>query len=280
MNKSERGAMTVSTTTGADEWPVVEAGRPRTDLVQSLERGLAVLRCFTRDEPALTLSEVAVRTGLTRAAARRFLLTLEHLGYVTLDGRRFSLRPRVLELGYTYLSSFGLPEIAEPHLEALVERTHESSSVSVLDGDDIVYVSRIPTKRIMTVSLAVGSRLPAYATSMGRVLLGALPPSELGAYLDRVELRPLTPRTIVDRDRLEETIATVRSQGWCLVDQELEEGVRSVSAPLTTRSGKVVAAINVSAHASRITLDQIRQRLVPEVRDAAAAISADLQRRL
>ncbi len=280
MNKSERGAPTVSTTTEADDWPAVVAGRPRTDLVQSLERGLAVLRCFTRDEPALTLSEVAARTGLTRAAARRFLLTLEHLGYVTLDGRRFSLRPRVLELGYTYLSSFGLPEIAEPHLEALVERTHESSSVSVLDGDDIVYVLRIPTKRIMTVSLAVGSRLPAYATSMGRVLLGALPQPELCAYLDRVELRALTPRTIVDRQRLEDVIASARAQGWCLVDQELEEGVRSVSAPLTTRSGKVVAAINVSAHASRITLDQIRQRLAPEVRDAAAAISADLQRRL
>lgn len=280
MNKSERGVQTVSTTVDDPSWAVVEAGRPRTDLVQSLERGLAVLRCFTREDPALTLSEVAARTGLTRAAARRFLLTLEHLGYVTLDGRRFSLRPRVLELGYTYLSSFGLPEIAEPHLESLVERTHESSSVSVLDGDDIVYVLRIPTKRIMTVSLAVGSRLPAYATSMGRVLLGSLSAADLDAYLERVERRPLTARTLVERDRLVEAIGLARTQGWCLVDQELEEGVRSVSAPLTTRGGKVVAAINVSAHASRITLDQMRQRLVPEVRDAAAAISADLQRRL
>jgi len=250
------------------------------DFVQSLERGLLVLRCFSREDAALTLSEVAVLTGLTRAAARRFLLTLEQLGYVSADGRRFSLRPKVLELGYTYLSSLGLPAIAEPHLEALVDRIHESSSVSVLDGDDVVYVVRIPTKRIMTISLAVGSRLPAYATSMGRVLLGGLTPRELDCYFDRVELRSLTSRTITDPERLRALVQTAAAQGWCLVDQELEEGVRSVSAPLKGRAGRVLAAMNVSAHASRITVERLRQEIAPQVRDTARDISAELQRRL
>ncbi len=250
------------------------------DFVQSLERGLLVLRCFSREDAALTLSEVAVLTGLTRAAARRFLLTLEQLGYVSADGRRFSLRPKVLELGYTYLSSLGLPAVAEPHLEALVDRIRESSSVSVLDGDDVVYVLRIPTKRIMTIALAVGSRLPAYATSMGRVLLGGLTPRELDSYLEHVELRALTPRTVTDPDRLRELVKVAGLQGWSLVDQELEEGVRSVSAPLKGRGGRVLAAMNVSAHASRITVERLRQEIAPQVRDTARDISAELQRRL
>jgi len=250
------------------------------DFVQSLERGLMVLRCFSREDAALTLSEVAVLTGLTRAAARRFLLTLEQLGYVSVDGRRFSLRPKVLELGYTYLSSLGLPAIAEPYLEALVDRIHESSSVAVLDGNDVVYVSRIPTKRIMTISLAVGSRLPAYATSMGRVLLGGLTDRQLDDYLAGVELRPLTARTVTDAERLRTLVQAAAAQGWSMVDQELEEGVRSVSAPLKGRSGRVLAAMNVSAHASRVTIDRLRQEIAPQVRDTARAISAELQRRM
>src|SRR5512139_1746855 len=149
------------------------------DFVQSLERGLAVIRAFDRDHPELTLSEVATATGVTRAAARRFLLTLAELGYVRSDGRLFALTPRVLELGYAYLSSMSLPEVAEPHLEALVATVNESSSVSVLDGTDVVYVARVPTSRIMTVSISVGTRFPAYATSMGRVLLAGLDDAEL-----------------------------------------------------------------------------------------------------
>ena len=164
--------------------------------MQSLERGLAVIRAFDEHNAELTLSDVARATGLTRAAARRFLLTLADLGYVRTDGRWFSLSPRILELGYAYLSSQSLTEVAEPHLERLVAEVHESSSVSVLDGEDIVYVARVPTARIMAVSINVGTRFPAYATSMGRVLLSRLPDEELEAYLERVELRPLSPRTL------------------------------------------------------------------------------------
>src|SRR5688500_8804191 len=149
------------------------------DFVQSLERGLAVIRAFDASHSELTLSEVAASTGVTRAAARRFLLTLAVLGYVRSDGRLFSLTPRVLELGYAYLSSFSLPDVAEPHLEALVAEVNESSSVSVLDGDDVVYIARVPTSRIMTVAISVGTRFPAYATSMGRVLLAGLSDADL-----------------------------------------------------------------------------------------------------
>src|SRR4051794_33761327 len=156
------------------------------DFVQSLERGLAVIRAFDADRPELTLSDVARATGLPRAAARRFLLTLAELGYVRGDGGRFSLRPRVLELGYAYLSGLGLPEVAQPHMEALVARVNESCSMSGLDDTDVVYVVRVPTRRIMAITLAVGTRLPAYATSMGRVLLAALPAAELDGRLARM----------------------------------------------------------------------------------------------
>src|SRR3954462_10671889 len=164
--------------------------------VQSLERGLAVIRAFDADHPELTLSDVARATGLTRAAARRFLLTLTDLGYVRTDGRLFALTARVLELGYAYLSALSLPEVAEPHLEALVAEVRESSSLSVLNGDDIVYVARVPTSRIMRVAINVGTRFPAYATSMGRVQLAGLSDGELDDYLEAVELKRLSPRTV------------------------------------------------------------------------------------
>ena len=157
--------------------------------MQSLERGLSVIRAFDADHRELGLSEVARATGLTRAAARRFLLTLVELGYMHFDGSRFSLRPRVLELGFAYLSSLSLPEVAEPHMEALVAQINESSSISVLDDTDVVYVARVPTRRIMSITLAVGSRLPAYATSMGRVLLAGLDDAELEERLGRIEHR-------------------------------------------------------------------------------------------
>ena len=242
--------------------------------VQSLERGLAVIRAFDEHNVELTLSDVARSTGLTRAAARRFLLTLADLGYVRTDGRWFSLSPRVLELGYAYLSSLSLPEVAEPHMERLVAEVHESSSVSVLDGEDIVYVARVPTSRIMTVSINVGTRFPAYATSMGRVLLAEHP--DLDGYLERVELRSLSPRTVTSPDALRAELAKVRRQGWALVDQELEEGLRSVAAPIRDRSGTVVAAMNLSAHASRMTIDAARRTLVPPLLATAARIEADL----
>ena len=245
--------------------------------VQSLERGLAVIRAFGPEDPELTLSDVARRTGLTRAAARRFLLTLADLGYVRSDGRLFALTPRVLELGFAYLSSLTLPEVAEPHLERLAAEVRESSSVSVLDGDDIVYVGRVPTSRIMRVSINVGTRFPAHATSMGRVLLAALTDDELDAYLERADLRALTPRTIADAGTLRRELARIRRQGWALVDQELEEGLRSVAAPIRDREGRVVAAVNVSAHASRVSNEAIRSGLLPPLLDTAARIEADLR---
>jgi IclR family pca regulon transcriptional regulator len=245
--------------------------------VQSFERGLAVIRAFGPDDPELTLSDVARRTGLTRAAARRFLLTLTDLGYVRSDGKQFALTPRILELGYAYLSSLSLPEIAEPHLERLAAEVRESSSVSVLDGDEIVYVGRVPTSRIMRVSINVGTRFPAYATSMGRILLAALPDDELRAYLARAEIRPLTARAIGNPEDLREELVRIREQGWALVDQELEEGLRSIAAPVHDGGGRVVAAVNVSAHASRASRETVTTELLPPLLDTAKRIEADLR---
>ena len=260
-----------------DTVPELEPGRAA-HFVQSLERGLAVIRAFGAETPELTLSEVARETGLTRAATRRFLHTLADLGYVQADGRRFRLTPRVLELGYAFLSSLTLPEVAEPHLERLVAEIHESSSVSVLDGDEIVYVARVPTARIMRVSINLGTRFPAYATSMGRVMLAGLPEADLDAYLARVELRRLSPRTVTDEDALRAELARVREQGWALVDQELEEGLRSIAAPIRDRGGRVVAAVNVSAHASRTSKEALRRSLLPPLLRTAEQIEAELRR--
>ncbi|RCV56292.1 IclR family transcriptional regulator [Marinitenerispora sediminis] len=255
-----------------------DSAAPRGDhFVQSLERGLSVIRAFSPATRAMTLSEVARATGLTRAAARRFLLTLADLGYVRTDGRLFSLTPRVLELGFAYLASAGLPEVAQPHLERLVAEVRESSSVSVLDGDDVVYVARVATSRIMAVSINVGTRFPAHATSMGRVLLAGRDPAELAAYLERLEARPLTPHTITSPARLRAEIDRVRAQGWAIVDQELEEGLRSVAAPIRDREGRVVAAANVSAHASRTSVEDIRRDLLPPLLATTARIEADLE---
>jgi len=249
------------------------------DFVQSLARGLSVITAFSRERPTMTLTEVAQVTGLTRAAARRFLLTLQRLGYVYMNDREFSLSPRTLELGYAYLSTTPFWELATPYMEALVDQFHESCSISVLDGDDVVYVARVATKRIMTIALTVGSRLPAYATSMGRVLLAGMSEHELDDYLKRVTLKPLTPRAITSPDTLRAVITETREQGWVLVDQELEQGVRSVAAPLRDTSGRVVGAINVSAHAARTTLDQLRREFVPALLETAQAISRALGHR-
>jgi IclR family transcriptional regulator, pca regulon regulatory protein len=247
------------------------------DFVQSLERGLAVIRAFDSDHRELALSEVARSTGLTRAAARRFLLTLVKLGYVNFSQGRFSLRPRVLELGYAYLSSLSLPEVALPHMESLVAEVNESSSISVLDELDVVYVARVPTRRIMSITLAVGTRLPAFVTSMGRVLLAGLPDDELEERLERIEVVPLTSRTVKDKDALRATIATVRRQGYAATDQELEEGLRSLAVPLRNSSGTVTAALNVSVHASRASIAALRRDFLPLALATAAAIEEDLR---
>lgn len=254
----------------------VAARSDRRQFVQSLDRGLAVIRALSAPGARRSLSDVARDTGLTRASARRFLLTLEQLGYVRRDDRQFWLTPRVLELGYAFLSSLTLPQIVQPHLRELVERVHESSSVAVLDGADIVYVAREPTQRIMTVSISVGTRFPAYATSMGRVLLAGLSEVELAAYLDTLALRALTPATVTDKQRLRRELERARRQRWALVDQELEDGLRSVAAPLRDSGGRVVAAINLSTHASRRSPAAIRQDLLPPLIETATAIERDL----
>ena len=255
-----------------------EGGQPRdSDFVQSLDRGLAVIRAFGPDRERLSLSEVARATGLTRAAARRFLLTLVKLGYVRSDGREFSLRPRVLELGYAYLSGLAMPEIAAPHLEELVAKLRESSSISVLDGHHIVYVARVPTKRIMTVAISVGTRFPAFATSMGRVLLAAMNQEEFERYLAEADFKALTDRTVTDPARLREIMHEVAKQGYAIVDQELEEGLRAVAAPIRGASDTVTAAINVSAHASRVSLAAMRTDLLPALLETAGQIGRDLK---
>jgi IclR family pca regulon transcriptional regulator len=236
-----------------------------------------VIRAFGPDREQLSLSEVARATGLTRAATRRFLLTLVKLGYVRNDGREFSLRPRVLELGYAYLSGLGMPEVAAPHLEELVAQVRESSSISVLDGHHIVYVARVPTKRIMTVSISVGTRFPAYATSMGRVLLAGMSDDDLDSYLAEADLAPITDRTVTDPARLREIVGDVRRHGYALVDQELEEGLRAIAVPIHGAGGAVTAAINVSAHASRVSMAAMRADLLPQLQETARRIEADLR---
>src|SRR4029453_11692198 len=256
---------------------VAESIQRPAGFVHSLERGLAVIRCFSAERPRLTLSEVARQIGLSRAAVRRSLITLQTLGYVGSGERQVYLTPRVLSLGSASLSSLSVADVAQSHLTDLANEVHESCSASVLDGLDIVYVARAATKRIMTISLSVGTRLPAYATSMGRVLLAALRDDRLDAYLGTATLAPLTDRTIVDRDRLRAEGERTRALGWCLVDQELEDGFRSIAVPVHHSSGQVVAAVNTSAHATRVPLATLQRSFLPKLRDCAAAIDAELR---
>jgi IclR family transcriptional regulator, pca regulon regulatory protein len=256
---------------------MVARGRRSSDFVQSLERGLAVIRAFGPEQPRLTLSEVARQAGITRAAARRFLLTLVELGYVRSDGREFSLRPRVLELGYAYLSGMSLPDVAYPHIQELVDKVRESSSVAVLDGDEIVDIARVPAKRIMTVSLPVGTRFRAHASSKGRVLLANLSAPDLDRYFGGVHLDRLTSNTITDPQRLRTILVEVRDQGFAIVDQEVEEGIRSVAVPIHDASGATIAAMNISAYASRVSVEAVRDDFLPNLIATAGQIEADLK---
>lgn len=247
--------------------------------VQSLERGLAVIRAFDAEHARMTLSEVARATGLTRATARRFLHTLVGLGYMGTDGRVFWLRPRILELGYAYLSSMTLPDLATPHLKALSDEVHESSSVSVLDGTDVVYVARIPARRIMAVGITVGTRFPAYATSMGRAMLAALPVTAADAVIGETRFAALTSKTAADADALRRKLAETRRLGYALVDQELEVGLRSIAAAILGAQGEVVAAVNLSVPATAVTIEEMRRRLLPALLTARDAIQRDLHAR-
>ncbi|HEV8419936.1 MAG TPA: IclR family transcriptional regulator C-terminal domain-containing protein [Actinomycetota bacterium] len=257
---------------------VSSQARP-TEFVQSLERGLAVIRSFSRDRPALTLSEIADLTGLTRAAARRFLITLKDLGYVGSDGRLFSLRPRVLELGYSYLSSLPIWDMAKPHLEDLADKVRETTSASVLDGTDIVFVARVETKRIMAMTLGVGSRLPAWATAMGRVLLADMRPADLDQYFAKVTLKPLSARTVTDEAELRRIIEQARSQGWTLVDQEVEEGVRSLAVPIRSTDGRAAAALTVCSHAFRVSVERVMDEFLPLVLETSKRITEEISAR-
>lgn len=239
------------------------------NFVLSLARGLEVIETFEGHTEGQSVADVSRKTGLSRAAVRRLLITLELLGYAEYTGRVYRLKTRVLKLGFSYLSSTSLPTIAQPILEQVTEAVHESSSLSVLDGDQIVYLARSSAKRVMSVGLSVGSRLPAYCTSMGRVLLAALPDAELDACLDRSAITALTPKTVTDKALLREIIGRVREQGFSLTDEELELGLRSIAVPVRTRQNRVVAAMNIGVHAARVSAAEMIERLLPILQENA-----------
>ncbi len=252
---------------------------PNDQFVQSFARGLSVIRAFGPKAREMTLTEVAERTGLTRAGARRILLTLQHLGYVGANERKFFLTPRILDLGYSYLSSMKLWDFAEPAMEELVDKVHESCSVSVLDGAEIVYVLRVPTRKIMTINLSIGSRLPAFCTSMGRVLLGDLDEAALDAVLAQTELKAHTKRTVTLPTRLKKIIAEDRKKGWSLIDQELEEGLCSIAVPLIDFSGRSIAAMNIGGNVTRTSSADLVKKVLPELQAAANKINTALRLR-
>jgi IclR family pca regulon transcriptional regulator len=252
---------------------------PGDSYVQSFARGLAVIKAFGADAPRMTLSEVATRTGLTRAGARRILLTLQNLGYLASEGREFFLTPKILDLGYAYLSTTPFWDPAEPIMEQLVAEVRESCSISVLDGTDIVYVARVPTSKIMAVSLGIGSRLPAYATSMGRALLAGLARAQLKHVLSASDIKAFTKFTVTDTKKLMSIIEVDRDRGWSYMNQELEEGLRSIAVPLMDRTGKIIAAMNVSGQANRNSEKTMIADFLPRLQQAADKINAALRLR-
>lgn len=254
-----------------------DAPVPGDGYVQSFARGLGVIRSFDAEAPEQTLSSVAERSGLTRAGARRILLTLQTLGYVESDGKLFRLTPRILELGMAYLSSMPLWHLAGPVMERLSEQLGESCSAAVLDGTDIVYVMRVHTHQILSVNLGVGSRLPAFCTSMGRVLLAGLAEGAVRQRLQTSERTPRTRHTVTEVGALLTEVRKARDQGWALVDQELEDGLISMAVAVRDGSGRPVAALNVSGHASRHSATQMRRLMLPALQAAALDISRLLQ---
>lgn len=249
---------------------------PRVEYARTLERGLGVLTSFDRSHTAMTMAEVATRCGLSRAAARRYLLTLEKLGYVTAEDGHYSLTVKVLRFCDAYLGGQPFWDAALPHMRAVSARLGEACSLGVLDWPDVVYVARVPVRRIMTVALHVGSRLPAAATSMGQVLLAGLDPRDLDWMLAEYPPRAYTPRTLTDPAALRARIEAVRRDGYALVDQELEAGLRSVAVPIRDGAGQVVAAMNMSAQAGRTSIETMRDRYLPALREAARHVMADM----
>jgi len=247
---------------------------PSDSFVQSFARGLDVIKTFNRQRPEQTLTEVAQSAGLARASARRILLTLEHLGYVERSDRKFRLTPQILDLGFAYLNSTPFWNLAEPVVEQLSLQTSESTSLAVLDGTDVVYILRVPAKKIMTVTLAIGSRLPALWTSLGRVLLAEKSDNELKFLLkNTVFTEQPTKKTLLDKQELFVAIQQVREQGWCIVEQELEVGLVSMAAPVRDHSGKVIAAINISGHAQRTSAEEMKNNFLGFLLAASRQIS-------
>lgn len=267
--ESERGTLADAEQDGSR--PTIMPGDP--SIMMSLVRGLAVIQAFSRQSSAMTISQISQKTGIPRAAVRRCLYTLRALGFAdTEDDRRYVLRPKILVLGHAYLSSIPFAAAAEPLLRAISEDLKESCSIAVLDGDDIVYTARASVSRIMTIDLRVGSRLPAAFTSMGRVLI-AFRDEDLGERLGRVAFIPRTPHTIRDAEALKVELARVRQQGYSVVDEELEIGLRSIAVPIMAQDGTACAAINVGVHASRMSRDELVQRTLPRLKAAAAELA-------
>lgn len=246
------------------------------DYVNSLARGLEILRAFSRTRKRMTLSQVAAETGMTRAAARRFLLTLVREGYAATDGKLFDLTPQVLELGFSVISSMGIWDIARPFMKQLSEEIEESVSAAVLDGSDVVYVVAAQYHRVISVGVTLGSRLPAHCTATGRVLLASRPEAEWDALIARLGLRSITPRTTTDPRRFRAILTETRERGWALVDQELELGLRSIAIPLLRRSGEVAGGINVGIPTLRGTPEEMVERILPRLEETAAQITAAL----
>lgn len=251
------------------------SGPDERDFIQSIERGFAVLLAFDEERVSPTLAELAAATSLSRPAVRRILLTLQRLGYVRNDGAKWTLTPRVLSIGQHYSASHAMIEIAQPHLLELSAKTGESASLAELDGRDVVYVARVPVRRIMSINVSVGTRIPAFATSMGRVLL-AWAPDVVVDEVVAAGLPALTRHTITEGDAFRATLRQVRSDGWSIVAEELEIGLLSASAPVRDRTGEVVAALASSTSAGRSSVEEIRGEVVPLLLDAAERISADL----
>lgn len=239
---------------------------PEKDVIAGFAKGLLVIEAFGSGGESLTITEAASRTGLERATARRCLLTLVRAGYAEYDGKFFKLTPRTLRLGFAYLAATPLPRLVQPFLEQLSIDTGESCSCSLLDGSEIVYVARASPRRVMSIGLALGSRLPAYCASMGRVLLAALPPAEARARIEACPLRALTPRTLTDPAALLAEVAETARRGYCVVDEELEIGLRSIAIPLVDRGGRTVAAINVGVQASHVPAPDMPARFLPRLR--------------
>lgn len=242
------------------------------DLVGSFSRGLQVMEILAAHPAGLTLTEMAEKAGLTRAGARRFLLTLVASGYAVQDGRKFLLSPRLISVARSWLSGSSLWTFAEPFMRTVSQTLNESCSAAILADEDVVYVARVAGRRIVSVGLHVGTRLPAYCTSMGRVLLSDLPTDELEKYLADATIRSNTPKTITDRTTLARLIGKAREDGYAVVDEELELGLRSIAVPIRNRSGRMEAAINVSTQSARISISGMEQEFLPHLREAAAAI--------